>query len=40
MYDEHPNRRMTELESRNVEFLEDEFSKIGETDKDFQLYEL
>ena len=30
MYGEHPNGGMTEVDSRNVEFLEDEFPSIGE----------
>jgi len=40
MYGEHPNGGMTEIESRNVDFLEDEFLSIGETKKDLELYEL
>jgi len=34
MYEEHPSDGMTEIESRNVDFLEDEFPTIGETKKD------
>jgi len=30
---------MTEIESRNVNFLEDEFPSIGEIKKDLELYE-
>jgi len=40
MYREHPNGGMTEIESRNVDFLEDEFSSIGELKKNLELYEL
>jgi len=40
MYGEHPNSGMKELDSRNVEFLEDEFPSIGEAKKDSSLYEL
>jgi len=40
MFDEHPNGRMTEVDSRNVDFLEDEFPTIGEIKQDLQLYEL
>jgi len=40
MYGEHPSGGLTEIESRDVEFLEDEFPRIGEVDKDSQLYEL
>ena len=39
MYDEHPNGGMTEIESQDVEFLEHEFLRIYEVDKDVQLYE-
>ena len=31
MYGEHPNGGLTEIESRNVDFLEDEFPSIGES---------
>ena len=34
MYGKHPNGGMTETESRNVNFLEDEFPSIGEIKKD------
>lgn len=40
MYGEHPNGGMTEVDSRNVNFLEDEFPSIGEIKKDLELYEL
>jgi len=40
MYREHPNGGMTEIESRNVDFLEDEFPSIGEIKKDLKLYKL
>ena len=40
MYSEHPNDRMTEVDSRNVEFLEDEFPSIGEIKQAIALYEL
>ena len=40
MYREHPNGGMTEIESRNVDFLEDEFPSVGEIKKDLDLYEL
>ena len=40
MYGEHPNDGMEEVDSRNVDFLEDEFPSIGEVKKDSQLYEL
>ena len=31
---------MTEIDSRNVDFLEDEFPTIGEVKKDVELFEL
>jgi len=40
MYGEHLNGGMTEVESRNVDFLEDEFLSIGEIKKDLEFYEL
>ena len=40
MYWEHPNGSMTEIESRNIDFLEDEFPSVGEIKQDLQLYEL
>ena len=29
MYDEHPNGGIMEIDSHNIEFLEDEFPSIG-----------
>jgi len=40
MFGEHPNGGMTKIDSHNVEFLEDEFSSVGEIKKDLNLYEL
>ena len=40
MYGERPNDGMTEVDSRNVEFLEDEFPSIGEIKQDTMLDEL
>jgi len=40
MYREHLNGSMTAIDSRNVNFLEDEFSNIGEVKKDVKLFEL
>jgi len=40
MYGEHRNGGLTEVDSRNVEFLEDEFPSIGEIKQDMTLYEL
>ena len=40
MYGEHPTGGMKEVDSRNVDFLEDEFPSISEVKKDLQLYEL
>jgi len=40
MYGEHPNGGMREIDSRNVDFLEDEFPTIGEVKKDVKLFEL
>jgi len=40
MYGEHPNGGMKEVDSRNVDFLEDDFPSIGEVRKDSQLHEL
>ena len=40
MYEEHPNGGMIEIDSRNVDFLENKFPTIGEVKKDVQLYEL
>jgi len=30
MFGEHPNGEMVKIDSRNVDFLEDEFPSIGE----------
>jgi len=40
MYGEHTNGGMTEIDSHNVDFLEDEFPTVGEVRKDVQLFEL
>ena len=40
MYGEHPNGGMTEVESRNVDFLGDEFPSICEIKNNLALYEL
>ena len=40
MYGEHLDGGMTEVDSRNVEFFEDEFLSIGEIKQDIALYEL
>jgi len=40
MYKEHPNSGMIEINSRNVDFLEYEFTSIDEIKKDVKLYEL
>ncbi|KAL9232198.1 hypothetical protein vseg_007334 [Gypsophila vaccaria] len=40
MYGEHPNGGMTEMDSRNVDFLDDEFPVIGEIRKDLELCKL
>lgn len=40
MYGEHPDGGMTEIESRDVDFLEEDFPSIGEVKKDLKLYEL
>ena len=40
MYGEHLNGGMIEIESRNVDFLKNEFPSIGEIKKDLELYEL
>lgn len=34
MYGEHFDKGLNEVESCDVEFLEDEFPRIGEVDKD------
>jgi len=40
MYGEHSNGGMTEIECRNVDFLENEFLSVGEIKKDLELYGL
>ena len=40
MYGERLNGGMIEINSRNVDFLEDEFPSIGEIIKDLKLYDL
>ena len=40
MYGEHPNGGMTEIDSHNVDFFNDEFPTIGEFKKGVQLFEL
>ena len=40
MYGEHPNGGMIKVDSRNVEFLKDEFPSIGEIKQDTILYKL
>ena len=39
-FGEHPNGGMTEVDSRNVDFLEDKFPSVGEIKQDLQLCEL
>jgi len=40
MYGEHPNGGTMEVNSRNVDFLKDEFLSIGEIKNDLALCEL
>lgn len=40
MFGEQPNSGLTEVDTRNVDFLEDEFPSIGEIKTDLELYEL
>jgi hypothetical protein len=40
MYVEHPNGGMTEIESRDIDFIETDFPNIGEDNRDLDLYEL
>ena len=37
---EQPDGSMTELESRDVDFIESEFPNIGEVEKNLTLYEM
>jgi hypothetical protein len=39
MYGEHPNGGMTEIESRNIDFIED-FPSISDANRDLDLHEL
>jgi len=34
MFSEHPNGGMTEIDSRNFDFLKDEFPSVGEIKQD------
>ncbi|KAL0407607.1 UNVERIFIED_CONTAM: Retrovirus-related Pol polyprotein from transposon TNT 1-94 [Sesamum radiatum] len=40
MYGEHPDKGMTEIESRDVDFLEEDFPSISEVKGNLELYEL
>ena len=40
MYGEHPDERRTEIDSRDVEFIENDFPKLGDTVKNLNLHEL
>ena len=40
MYGEHPNGGMTEIESRDINFIKTNFPNIGEANRDLDLYEL
>ena len=40
MYGEHPEGGMVEIDSRDVNFLENEFPNVGELKENFELYEL
>jgi len=40
MCGKHPNGGMKKIDSRNVDFLEDEFPSIGEIKKNIELYGL
>uniref|UniRef100_A0A2N9GY51 Uncharacterized protein n=1 Tax=Fagus sylvatica TaxID=28930 RepID=A0A2N9GY51_FAGSY len=40
MHGEHPNGGMTEIESRDIDFIETNFPNIGEANRDLDLYEL
>ncbi|KAK4428468.1 hypothetical protein Salat_1146400 [Sesamum alatum] len=40
MYDEHPDRGMTGIESRDIEFLEEDFPSISEVKGDLEQYKL
>uniref|UniRef100_A0A2N9G9I0 Integrase catalytic domain-containing protein n=1 Tax=Fagus sylvatica TaxID=28930 RepID=A0A2N9G9I0_FAGSY len=40
MYGEHPNGGMTEIESRDIDFIETDFPSINDANRDLDLYEL
>uniref|UniRef100_A0A2N9HYR1 Uncharacterized protein n=1 Tax=Fagus sylvatica TaxID=28930 RepID=A0A2N9HYR1_FAGSY len=40
MYGEHPNGGMTEIELRDIDFIETDFPSIGNANRDLDLYEL
>uniref|UniRef100_A0A2N9IG39 Integrase catalytic domain-containing protein n=1 Tax=Fagus sylvatica TaxID=28930 RepID=A0A2N9IG39_FAGSY len=40
MYGEHPNGGMTEIELRDIDFIETDFPSIGDANRDLDLYEL
>ena len=40
MYGEHSDGGMTKIESRDVNFIKDDFPSINEAKQDLQLYEL
>ena len=40
MYEEHPRSGRTKIAYHNIDFLDDEFPRIGEIKKDPKLYEL
>ncbi|KAK2976358.1 hypothetical protein RJ640_014189 [Escallonia rubra] len=40
MYGEHPNGGRTEIESRDIDFIESDFPSIGDASKNLDLYEL
>ena len=40
MYGEHPNGGMTEIESRDINFIETNFPSIGDAIRELDLYEL
>ena len=40
MYGEHPNGGMTEIKSRDIDFIETDFPSIGNANRDLDLYEL
>jgi hypothetical protein len=37
---EQPDGRVTEIESRDVDFIENKYPSMGEVNKDLELYEL